>query len=229
MLDEPHVNQPGGERRQIDHPAVVGRETELRLLIDNVRRLAAACVDHRLDPAETAALAERVGDLADALDAAKPDESFPRFSERRPDDAGPHDTSPFDLVFGLYNPLALPIRMAHEGDRTIGWATYGTLHEGAPGCVHGAAIAGSFDMILSAATSAAGIGGPTAYLTSQFRHRTVLDRAVRYEGWVDDIDGRKVLTRGQLVQDDEVTVEAEALFITLDRSEIMRLSQRGRP
>lgn len=226
VSDVPHLNQAGGEHRPIDHPAVTGREVELRRLVDSVRRLASAVVDHRLEPADTAAMAERVDALAAELEAAMPPEPFGRFAARLHPDRGPHDGSPFDVVYGLYNPVAVPVRMGIEGDLVVGEATYDTIHEGAPGCVHGAVIAGSFDMVLSAATTVADLGGPTASLTSHFRRRTLLGTPVRYEGWVHDVDGRKVQTRGRLLQNGEVSVEAEALFIALDRAETMRLAER---
>jgi hypothetical protein len=43
-----------------------------------------------------------------------------------------------------------------------------------------------------------------------------LHRPVLFEGWTDQVDGRRVVTRGTLTVDDSVTAEAEGLFVKLD-------------
>jgi len=43
-----------------------------------------------------------------------------------------------------------------------------------------------------------------------------LHRPIEFEGWTDQVDGRRVVTRGTLTVDGSVTAEAEGLFVVID-------------
>ena len=227
MLPVPHLNQPGGPRRPSAHPSVAGRERELRSLSDAVRRLVALTVTTEADAVSTAAMAARLDALADELEAWRPDEVPPRYAtgaEPPPGAWDPHDNFQFDVVLGLYNPLALPVEMTWEPPLAIGRACFTTPYEGPPGCVHGAVIAGAFDQVFNVANLAAEVAGPTARLSISYRRPTLLHRDLVFEGWVERIEGRKIATLGRIVQDGEVTCEAEGLFIRFDRDAMDRLA-----
>jgi len=230
LLVEPHVNQPGGPYRASAHPAVVGRERELRRLADAVRRLVAASVEHVAGPEETDALAADVEALAARLEAQVPDPRPPRYLHPDllpPGEGHPHDGSQFDYVIGLYNPVALPVQMAVDDDgRAIGRAVFTTPYEGPPGCVHGAVLAACFDQVFVLATMATGQGGPTVRLELDFRRPTPLRRPVTFEAWVTAVDGRKIHTEGRVVFEGEVCVEARGTFVALDREGVERLQDR---
>jgi acyl-coenzyme A thioesterase PaaI-like protein len=230
MPASPHLNQPGGRFRPSTHPRVAGREHELRSLADAVRRLVAITVDSDADAATTAAAADRLHALADELaPALVPVPDPPKHATTGdPDapDADPHDNFQFDAVLGLYNPLALPVEMTWEPPVARGRACFTTAYEGPPGCVHGAMIAAAFDQVFNVANLRFGVAGPTAYLHVDYRRPTLLRRDLVFEGWVEQIDGRKVLCRGRIVQGEAVTCEAEGLFVQIPRDEISRLSQR---
>jgi len=194
-------------------------------MADAVRRLVAITVDNDAGAAATAAAAEKLHALADELDSLVQDPQPPKHVGNEPsDDANPHDHFQFDVVLGLYNPLALPVEMAWDPPMARGHAHFTSPYEGPPGCVHGAIIAAAFDQVFNVANIKSAIAGPTAYLHVDYRRPTLLRRDLTFEGWVEKVDGRKVTCRGRIVQAGNVTCEAEGLFIRVARDEITRLA-----
>ncbi len=133
---------------------------------------------------------------------------------------------PFDMVIGSCNPVALPIAIEFEPPMAIGRATFTPPYEGAPGCVHGAVLAAAFDMMLTAANVLADAAGPTVSLTIRYRKPTLITQPALFEAWVTSLDRRRTHSRGRLVQNGVVTVEAEGEFVTMDRSRIASLHRR---
>lgn len=228
-----HINQPNGPFQAIDHPAVAGRERELRALADAVRRLVAGTVTNLASPAETAALAAEANALADRLDTHVPAEPPPRFGPGGVEIDGPpitHLRAPFDYVTGICNPAAVPVEMVvdMESDppKTRGRAVFSTVYEGPPGCVHGAAIASAFDMVFTSACSARNASGPTMMLSVRYRRPTLLNVVTVFEGWVETLDGTITEVKGHALQDGQVTALAEGVFRQFDRETLNQLAQR---
>lgn len=230
------VDPAGGDELEASlrsvHPAVTGRERALAALADTVRRLVELTVTSLAGPDE---LAQVIADLergASRLAAAVPEQPIPRFSAPERPPAGPAlgmgASMPFDLVIGRYSPLALPVRIGFEPPLAIGTGTFTTPYEGAPGCVHGAALAATFDIVLTAANHLAGAAGPTVRLALRFRRPTLVGVECRFEGEVTAVDGRRVHSRGRLVQDGMVTVEAEGEFAVLSSERVQQLAERRR-
>ena len=205
-----HLNQPDGPLHPSDHPNVAGRERELRSMADAVRRLVTITVSHSADAATTADAARRLHALADELAPLVPDPAPSRYGGSG---EHPHDHFQYDAVLGLYNPLALPVELSWEPPLAVGRARFGIAYEGPPGLVHGAVIAGVFDQVCNVANVENQVAGPTATLSISYRRPTRLDVDLAVEAWVERVDGRKVTTLARLVQDGEVTCEAEGLFI----------------
>ena len=228
-----HINQPDGPFQAIDHPAVSGRERELRSLADAVRRLVAATVTNTASPEETAVLAVEAHALADRLEAHVAGEPPPRYDPTSSRFDGPpitHKRAPFDLVTGICNPAALPVEMVvdTETDPPVsrGRAVFSTVYEGPPGCVHGAAIASAFDMVFTSACSASNASGPTMMLSVQYRKPTLLGVETIFEGWVEKFDGEITEVKGRTLQVGQVTARAEGIFRHLDLDAIHQLSQQ---
>ena len=217
------INQPGGPFVAVAHDAVRGREVELRVLADAFRELAELSMTADLDVAETAAMADRVIALGDELERFRPEVPVPRFTVEA-QEAGPREQmSPFDVITGLYNPVALPLAMTYDDEFAIGRGQFGVLHAGPPGRLHGAVIAACFDMVLAGANRVAGRHGPTANLTVTYERPTVLDKPVTFRCWQERSEGRKIHSAGELIQEDEVTARARGLFIHMDRSAIEKM------
>jgi Thioesterase superfamily len=133
---------------------------------------------------------------------------------------------PFDMIVGSCNPVAPPITVEFEPPKAVGTAIFPAPFEGAPGCVHGAALAGAFDIMLTAANFMAGTAGPTVELTIRYRKPTLISEPAVFEAWVTEKKGRRTHSRGQLVQGGVVTVEAFGEFAEMTRSSIESMHRR---
>lgn len=165
---------------------------------DHIERVAARFVEHR-----SASIYEG---FAESANAGEPFAFF--------------DHSP---MLGRANPLAPPIELWLEEGRILGRATFGAAYEGPPGCVHGGFIAAAFDEVLGSTQSLSGAPGMTGRLTVHYRSPTPLHTELRFEGTLERVDGRKILTVGRLWAGEVLCAEAEGLFISIDVSRFAAL------
>ncbi|MEX0664332.1 MAG: PaaI family thioesterase [Acidimicrobiia bacterium] len=205
---------------------MTGREAELRALTDEVRRLIALTVTNTANGPETVAITEDLARVADRLAAQVPNPVPPRLGKDRPEH-GAYDGMPYDVVTGRYNPLAIPVVIEAEPPRAVGVVTFTTPYEGPPGCVHGAILAGVFDMVLTEANLLADAAGPTLELTIRYRKPTRLHVETRFEAWVTERKGRVVTTAGHALQGDAVTVEAIGKFVKLERDQVIAFGEHA--
>ncbi len=133
---------------------------------------------------------------------------------------------PFDVVIGSCNPVALPIAIEFDPPKAFGRADFTAPYEGAPGCVHGAVIAGAFDIILTAANVIAEGAGPTVNLSITYRKPTLIGQTALFEAWVVSQDARRTHSRGHLIQNGIVTVEAVGEFARMQRPSISAMHKR---
>jgi acyl-coenzyme A thioesterase PaaI-like protein len=203
-------------------------------LADAVRRLMALTVTAAAPPEVLADAARRAGTLAGELEGHVPPAGSGPVARYADQSAMPQEAvtlaaaMPFDVVIGSCNPVAPPVEVSFEQPLAVGRVSFTAHYEGAPGCVHGAVIAGAFDIILTAANVMAGAAGPTVSLSLRYRKPTLIDQPVRFEAWVTERTARRTHSRGRLLQGEVVTVEAEGVFATLDRSRIESMHRRGR-
>ena len=138
------------------------------------------------------------------------------------------DRSPF---YGVMNPLSMPLAMSEEehGEfgTVIGMGTFTEPYEGPPGHIHGGYIAAAFDEVLGMAQSLTGHPGMTAGLTIRYKAPTPLYKPIRFRGWVDRVEGRKIFTIGQSFDGDTLCAEAEGLFLSFP-PEMMDRLRKGR-
>jgi acyl-coenzyme A thioesterase PaaI-like protein len=194
------------------------------------RRLARAMrlVIERLVPsnapeAELRRAAEGLERYAEALQAHPRLKHFHGYAESaNAGDVGAFfDQSP---LIGLANPLAPPITIGRAGERSaLATVTFGSAYEGPPGCVHGGYVAAAFDEVLGYVQSLGGNPGMTARLTVHYRKPTPLHRELLIEAELARVEGRKIFTEGRIRAGDEVTAEAEGLFIAVERSRFQGL------
>jgi acyl-coenzyme A thioesterase PaaI-like protein len=203
-------------------------------------RLAAA-IRHLVDAALTAE--DATEDQLDAAVAATErvagdlhgvDELAARPSGVRTRDEWSHDDYlPRSPLVGETNPLAPPIEYEYRDGRLFGRGVFHAAYEGPPGYVHGGWIALAFDEVLGMANIASGHPGMTGRLSVRYRRPTPLHTELHLEGWTEQIDGRRIITRGTLTVDGTITAEAEGLFVIIDPELALeyfgeRAYQRGR-
>lgn len=212
-------------RRPTGEPGVAASRAvgeALRRVID--RLTATSASTEVLDEARVQL--ERVEDLLRPYDAVR------RYEGTSEASGLSHDRAFFDWSpqLGLSNPLAPPIHVGVENGAVIGLARFGIAYEGPPGCVHGGFIAAAFDEVLGLTQTLSGKVGMTGTLTIRYRRPTPLHVELRFEGRVDSVSGRKVLTSGRLLAGDQMTAEATGLFISITPEHFNSLSaQRERP
>lgn len=215
-----------------DHPGLRDREHEARDLADVLRRLIRLSVSAAPPASETARLTARLAEIADELEGHLPADPLPRFIPAA-DDGPPKDVPlggamPYDVVVGPFNPVALPVVLDFEPPRALGRAVFDVTYEGAPGCVHGAVLAATFDIILTAANAIEGAVGPTVSLALRYVRPTLINEEAVFEGWVTEVTDRRVFSKGRIVQGGVVTVEAEGEFAVFNQDRVNRMATARR-
>jgi acyl-coenzyme A thioesterase PaaI-like protein len=205
-----------------------GREA----LAEAVRRLMALTVTTVASPEALATATDEANALADRLESYVPaPEAVPtgRFSEHSASADGAatlESAMPFDMIIGSCNPVALPITVELVPPKALGTGLFTAPFEGAPGCVHGAALAASFDIMLTAANVIANGAGPTVELNIRYLKPTLIDQPAHYEAWVTSLDDRRTYSTGRLIQNGVVTVEATGEFVNMERRRINAMHRR---
>ena len=197
-----------------------------------VRRLMELTVTATPAAGTLGEVAAEVDALADRLAFAVPDDGpvpQARFADEtvRSEEARTLVSAmPFDMVVGPCNPLAPPIEMWFEPPLAKGRVVFTPTYEGAPGCVHGAALAAAFDIVLTAANVLVDGAGPTVELTIRYRKPTLVGVESTFESWVNEKTDRRTFSEGRLIQDGIVTVEAVGEFVNMERRRIDALHRR---
>jgi acyl-coenzyme A thioesterase PaaI-like protein len=119
---------------------------------------------------------------------------------------------------GPENPDSLGVTVRFTEDRVHGTVTFDHRHGGAPGFVHGGALAAVMDDLLGNVLILIDRPGVTATMTVDYRGPALLGRALRLEAWCEKIDGRKLHLRGEVHDGDTLIAEGRALFIHVDIS-----------
>jgi len=202
---------------------------ELRRLADAVRLVTDQVVRTHARPALLAEAAAAVEQAAALLAPVTPAWS-PSLPAAPLTDTDPHVYFPFSPMVGWYSPLSPPLECVIRDGTLVGHARLGAAYEGPPGCVHGGIIAGLFDEVLGIANIAAGHGAMTGTLTIRYRSPTPLYEELRFEGRTDRVEGRKVFAVGTLHAGERLCVEAEGIFVHVDRQRFVdHTGEHGAP
>lgn len=185
-------------------------------LADAIRRQVEASVE--LDAPESVLrdLADQATRLAEALEVEARGKRVGLVESEWQERGAGMDYLPFSPIMGKLNPASLGITLRADGDKAVSEIRLGESVEGGTGLVHGGVIAAIYDEVLAAANILRNVGGPTGKLSIKYRKPTPLYDLLRFEGWVERIEGRKILTRGRCLVGDLVVTEAEALFVGFD-------------
>ena len=118
-------------------------------------------------------------------------------------------------VTGPLNALASRVHLETSEREVSATVTYGDAYEGPPGCLHGGFIAAIFDEVLGLAQALSGAPGMTGRLEVTYRSPTPLNTELRIIGRLDAVEGRKILTSGEMYDGDRLCAEAKGTFISV--------------
>jgi hypothetical protein len=195
-------------------------------LADALRRLNRLMVASVIDDEPLNRAAETIEAISDDLEKAAAPGRRPRI---HPDVNGTaQDFFPTSPVIGLANPVAPPVIVEKVDGGLDGRVFFDWQYEGPPGCVHGGVIALVFDELLGAANIATNAPGMTGTLTIRYRKPTPIRTELRAVARFESREGRKVRTTGALYHGDELTAEAEGIFIELSPDRFFaRIAREG--
>jgi acyl-coenzyme A thioesterase PaaI-like protein len=200
---------PGRQSESITIPERVRLAEAVRHLID------AALTADDATPDELDAAAEAAERIAAGLHPRGELSDRPEGVRSRAEESH-EDYLPRSPLVGRISPVAPPIEYAYRDGRLHASGVFHAAYEGPPGYVHGGWIALAFDEILGMTNIAGGHPGMTGRLSVRYRRPTPLHTKIEFEGWTEQVDGRRIVTRGTLSADGVVTAEAEGLFVMID-------------
>jgi hypothetical protein len=178
-----------------------------------VRRVNSLIVAAPIDDAAVDSASVKLEEVVASLEASAAPGRRPRV---HPDANGPaQDFFPTSPVIGFANPIAPPVEVETVAGGLDGRVFFDYQYEGPPGCVHGGIIALVFDELLGAANIASDSPGMTGTLTVRYRKPTPIRTDLRLVARFEGRDGRKIRTTGAMYNGDELTAEAEGIFIEL--------------
>lgn len=188
------------------------QERELTRIANATRAIIDATLKYNAPQAEMAEVASALEALAARM---QPNATVRPMAYHNPV-FKPHDASwsaPYSPICGRNHPSAPPMRMELKDDRAYGYATFTDAFEGPPNCVHGGIVALAWDHVMAISNLLAGTRGPTAWLHVEYRKPTPLHTPLRFEAWIDRIEGKKIFIKGQCFAGDTLLTEASGLFI----------------
>ena len=192
-------------------------------LADAIRRLIEHAVVSDVPDDDVAEVAEQLEAIDERLQAYPRSRFRPR---EMPDFDDLQATFRGDPILGEHNPLAPPVWVTKDGQVIHGRVTLGPAYEGPPGFVHGAIIAGIFDMLLGMANIASGSPGMTGTLKVKYLKPTPLHTELTFEAQTSRVDGRKTHTAGTLRIGDDLYAEAEAVFVQIRMERAMEYLEK---
>jgi acyl-coenzyme A thioesterase PaaI-like protein len=182
---------------------------ECARIVDGLRAINTKIVRLSGSVEELAAAADRIEALAAALDAVTQHRAMETFRFRF-DSEEPNSVMPFNPATGAFNPIAPKLQMRQEGEKLVTELAFPSNYESAPDAVQGGMVAACFDQLLAFAVMVHGKTGPTTSLTVDFVKRTPINQPLRFESWVEAVDGEKFTARGSCFHGDVKVSEAEA-------------------
>ena len=183
-----------------------------------IRRQVAACVEIDVEGAALTELADQAEAFAAELERAAPGKRFGLVESAWNGTGDSLNYLPFSPIMGRLNPASYGLDVHNEDERALGRVVLDETAEGAVGLSHGGVISGIWDEVLAAANAIKQTGGPTGSLTIHYRKPTPLHEPLLYTAWVEQIEERKVLVRGECTiegGDGTVLSEAEGIFVRL--------------
>ncbi len=97
--------------------------------------------------------------------------------------------------------------------RCVATGVMTAAYEGPPGYVHGGMIALVFDEILGIVNIANSCPGMTGTLTVRYRRPTPLFQPLRWEAWIEKLEGRRIQSKAKVFHGETLCAEADGMFV----------------
>lgn len=105
-----------------------------------------------------------------------------------------------------------------EDGHLVGKVWFGPGTQGPPGHAHGGSMAALLDEVMGTAAWISGHPVLAASIKIDFRNTIPLQTVAFFEGWVDQVNGRKITTRSKLTgPEGKIFAEGEGLFIRMEK------------
>lgn len=199
------------------------QEPRLRLA-QATRRVLQHAATTLADDAEVTRVAALIEQAADLLEAGPHGRTYHGTAEGAVGGA-PHGFISYSPVTGPLNALASIVSLESSDNEIRATVTYGSAYEGPPGCLHGGLIAAIFDEVLGFAQALSGAPGMTGRLEVTYRSPTPLHQPLRITGRFDGVNGRKIMTSGEIHAGDRLCAEAVGTFISVRAERFAELNQ----
>jgi acyl-coenzyme A thioesterase PaaI-like protein len=125
--------------------------------------------------------------------------------------------SPNCFGCGTANPAGIGLHMRVEGETVVADLRFDRRHEGAPGLVHGGAVAAALDDLFGGVLVVLAAPAVTANLNVDYRAPVPLERALRLTARCTGVRGRKLDMEARMeLEEGHVLAEATALFLRVD-------------
>jgi acyl-coenzyme A thioesterase PaaI-like protein len=185
---------------------------ECARIVDGLRAINTKAVRLSGSAEDLAAAADAIEALSASLDAVTQRRAMETFRFRF-DREEPNTVMPFNPATGAFNPMAPKLEMRLESEKLVTKFAFPSHYESSPDSVQGGMLAACFDQLLAFAVMARGKTGPTLSLTVKFLKRTPINQPLRFESWVETVDGEKFSALGRCFHGDVKVSEAEALIL----------------
>jgi acyl-coenzyme A thioesterase PaaI-like protein len=185
---------------------------ERRVLGEALRRLLDVVVRTGAPPGELSEAAARIDELTARLGG----------SVVRPDRSAAADSfqSHLSIVGGVSHPVAPQLHLEVDGDSGEGQVVLGPVFQGGPGLVHGGVLALLIDHAMGQVAAGPQRPAMTVRLAMRYLKPTPLGVPLTVRVRLDRIEGRKLHLSADITADGQVTVDAEAVFLTLTQKNL---------
>jgi acyl-coenzyme A thioesterase PaaI-like protein len=180
---------------------------ERTALAEAVRKLLDVVVQTGASPAELSAAAVAIDSVTASLagKVVRADMAIDRDSYR----------SHMSLVGGLSHPAAPQLVLAPDEHGVSGQVTVGHVFQGGPGLVHGGVLALLIDHAMGCVAAGPERPAMTVQLSLRYRRPTPVGVPLTVAARLDRIEGRKLHLSATISARGHVTVDADAIFLTL--------------
>ncbi len=127
------------------------------------------------------------------------------------------------LVGGLSHPVAPQLDIELTEGAGVGEVTVGPAFQGGPGLVHGGILALLIDHAMGCVANQSYQPAMTARLELRYRRPTLIAGTLTIAARLDRVEGRKLHLSASVSAGGEVTVDADAIFVTLAPDDLDRV------